>query len=165
MTNTSEVDLILHFFGQIGIKAEFGSVPDTTFLPGILIDAGRLIIDIEKLKYPGDLLHEAGHIAMVPSADRSLMNGNIETDSPVDTMELGAILWSYAALKHLNLPPEFVFHKEGYKGDADWLIEQFEGGTFIGLPLLQWMGLAYDTKNAANFNVEPFPFMLKWLRD
>ncbi len=165
MNNTREIDLILRFFEQIGIEAKYGPVPDATFLPGILIDGGRLIIDVGKLKYAGDLLHEAGHVAMVPSADRPLMQGNIETDSPVDTMELGAILWSYAALKHLNLPPEFVFHKDGYKGDADWLIEQFEAGTFIGLPLLQWMGLAYDANNAAKLNVKPFPFMLKWLRD
>ncbi|MFN0212891.1 MAG: hypothetical protein ACKVT2_01440 [Saprospiraceae bacterium] len=165
MTNTQEIALILRFFEQIGIEAEYGPVPEATFLPGIFIDAGRLVIDIDKLKYPGDLLHEAGHIAMAPSAQRALMHGNIEADSLVDTMELGAILWSYAALKYLNLPPEFVFHQEGYKGQADWLIRQFEEGTFIGLPLLQWMGLAYDAQNAANMNVEPFPFMLKWLRD
>jgi len=165
MTFTREIALILQFFEQIGIEAEFGPVPDATFLPGILIEAGRLIIDIEKLKYPGDLLHEAGHIAMVPSADRRLMQGNIETDSPVDSMELGAILWSYAALKHLKLPPEFVFHKDGYKGDADWLIEQLESGTYIGLPLLQWLGLTYDAKIAAKMNAQPFPIMLKWLRE
>ncbi len=162
---TSEIELILRFFEQIGIEAELGAVPDSTFLPGILIEGGRLIIDLDKLKYPGDLLHEAGHIAMVPSVERSLMQGDIAADSPVDTMELGAILWSYAALKHLGLPPQLVFHKEGYKGDADWLIEQFEGGTYIGLPLLQWMGLTYDAKNAAIMNAEPFPHMLKWLRD
>ncbi|MBC7775301.1 MAG: hypothetical protein H7246_07675 [Phycisphaerae bacterium] len=165
MTKTGEIDLILHFFEQIGIAAELRPVPDSTFLPGILIEAGRLIIDIDKLKHPGDLLHEAGHIAVESSAERPLMHGNIQTDSPKESLELGAILWSYAALRHLNLPPEFVFHEEGYKGQSDWLIEQFEGGMYIGLPLLQWMGLTYDPKNAAKMNAEPFPFMLKWLRE
>lgn len=165
MIKTAEIDQILGFFESIGIESELRSVPDDTFLPGILIESGRLIIDVDKLIHPGDLLHEAGHIAMATSTERPLMHGNIKIDSPVDPMELGAILWSYAALKHLNLPPAFVFHEEGYKGDSDWLIKQFEGGTFIGLPLLQWMRLACDAKNAAKLNVEPFPNMLKWLRE
>ncbi|MFN0175585.1 MAG: hypothetical protein ACKVU0_13120 [Saprospiraceae bacterium] len=165
MTKTAEIDRIFQFLESIGIEAELRPIHQSTFLPGILIEAGRLIVDIEQLKYPGDLLHEAGHIAMAPGDQRALMNGNIETDSPVNSMELGAILWSYAALTHLNLPPPFVFHQDGYKGSADWLMEQFESGTYIGLPLLQWLGLAYDANHAAKLNVKPFPFMLKWLRD
>lgn len=165
MTNETAIDRVLRFFEQIGIEAQQGPVPEDTFLPGILIDAGRLVIDFDKLKYPGDLLHEAGHIAMATRAQRPLMQGNIETESPVDPMELGAILWSYAALKHLDLPPNFVFHPEGYKGDSDWLIEQFESGKYIGLPLLQWMGLSFDANNATKNKVEPFPHMVKWLRD
>lgn len=165
MTQTEEIDLIFNFFAQIGIEAEYGKIHQPTFLPGILIQAGRLIVDLEQLKYPGDLLHEAGHIAMVQPSKRPLMHDNIAIDTPGETYELGAILWSYAALKHLKLPPEFVFHTEGYKGEAQWLIEQFESGTYIGLPLLQWMGLALDAKNAAEAKLNPFPYMLKWLRE
>jgi hypothetical protein len=165
MTNSLELDSIVHFLNAIGIQCEYRQVAEDTFLPGISIEAGRLIIDPERLRYPGDLLHEAGHIAVVPAADRPGMYGNIEPDKPAESLELGAVLWSFAALHFIGLDPTVVFHEAGYKGESKWLIEQFESGTYIGLPLLQWMGLAYDASTAAKMNVKPFPFMLKWLRD
>lgn len=163
--DTHPTERITHFLAQIGIETEYGTIAGETFLPGISIEAGRLIIDTEQLRYPGDLLHEAGHIAVVPAADRPKMFGNIEPDKPAESLELGAVLWSYAALHFLNLDPAVVFHEAGYKGQSEWLIEQFESGTYIGLPLLQWMGMAYDATMAAKMNVKPFPYMVKWMRD
>ena len=32
-----------------------------------------------------------------------------------NSLEIGVICWSYAALKHLELDPIIVFHEEGYK--------------------------------------------------
>ncbi len=165
MTNSPELETIVHFLKAIGIDWEFRPVAEDTFLPGISIEGGRLIIDPERLRYPGDLLHEAGHIAVVPAADRPKMFGNIEPDKPAESLELGAVLWSYAALHSIGLDPTVVFHEAGYKGESKWLIEQFESGTYIGLPLLQWMGMAYDASTAAKMNVKPFPYMVKWLRD
>ena len=69
--------------------------------------------------------------------------------------EMAVLLWSYAACVKLGIPPEIVFHKDGYKGDADWLALNFSNKTYIGLPLLKWMGMTGDE----------FPVMLKWLRD
>jgi len=164
--NTAEIELVLHFFEEIGIEAEFRTLTESTFLPGIKIEAGRLIIDKDRLAYPGDLLHEAGHIALVPHSERPQLMDDIEGDLPPgQSLEIGVILWSFAALRYLNLPLPFVFHEGGYKGQSKWYIEQFESGMYIGLPLLQWMGLAVDKKKAAEQQVKPFPFMLKWLRN
>jgi len=165
MMDTQVTERITHFLSQIGIETEYRAIAEETFLPGIRIEAGKLIIDVEQLRYPGDLLHEAGHIAVIPAEDRPKMFGNIEPDKPAESLELGAVLWSYAALHFLNLDPAVVFHEAGYKGQSDWLIEQFESGTYIGLPLLQWMGMAYDALNAEKLSVKPFPFMVKWMRD
>lgn len=165
MNITPETEKIITFLEQIGIETEFSEIVEDTFLPGIKIESGRMMIDPLRLKYPGDLLHEAGHIAMVPESERHTLNGNIEPDKPAESLELGAVLWSYAALRFLSLDPVVVFHEAGYKGQSDWLIEQFESGTYIGLPLLQWMGMAYDPPNAEKLNVKPFPFMVKWMRD
>ncbi len=66
------------------------------------------------------------------------------------------MLWSYAALKHLNLKPEVVFHPDGYKGDAQMLIDSFETGEYKGLPLLVWMDLCEQSE---------FPTMKKWIRE
>ena len=54
---------------------------------------------------------------------------------------MAVLLWSYAAAKKIGLAPEVVFHEDGYKGEAIWLREQFESKNYIGLPLLQWLGL------------------------
>jgi len=160
-----EIDLVLDFLKKIGIDSERRAITETTFLPGIKIEAGRLVVDVEKLAYPGDLLHEAGHIAVTPGEGRLHMFDDVKNDSLATSLEIVAILWSFAALRYLNLPTAFVFHEGGYKGQSQWFIEQFESGSYIGLPLLQWMGMTFDEKKAAEQNVPPFPVMLKWLRD
>lgn len=159
---------ITTFLNEIGIETIFRAIDQETFLPGILIDRGRLIIDEEKLLYPGDLLHEAGHIAVMKPEDRVASSGNIgeeRTKNDADGEELMAIAWSYAALRHLDIDPEVVFHPTGYKGAAGWYIEQYTSGNFIALPVLQWIGLCYDKKNASLHGVLPYPNMIKWLRD
>jgi hypothetical protein len=163
----NEIQKICTFFDEIGIKwAQCTLSDEPTFLPGIKIDQGCLQFDLEKLKYPGDLLHEAGHLAAETPERRAVMSDNVdENQDPAASLELAAVLWSYAALRYLNLPVEFVFHQEGYKGEADWLIEQFAQGSYLGLPLLQWMGLCYDERNAVSNNQAPFPHMIKWLRE
>jgi hypothetical protein len=78
--------------------------------------------------------------------------------------EISAQAWSYAAAVHLGLAPEIVFHAAGYKGSSENLIEIYRGGN-AGVPLLQWMGLTLDRKRAAEAGAEPFPHMLRWLRE
>ncbi len=146
---------ISHFLNTIGIETRFNPVPKDTFLPGIAIQDGRLHIDLDQLKYPGDLLHEAGHIAVSPADERhSMGNDATQNDSQAMGQEIATIIWSYAALKEIGLPEELVFHPDGYKGASDWHIENFTSGNYIGLPLLKWMGM---TDSA-------FPKMLQWLR-
>lgn len=58
------------------------------------------------------------------------------------TYEMAVIAWSVAAALHLSISLTEVFHPEGYKGEWKWLMEQYESKNYIGLPLLQWMGLA-----------------------
>ena len=119
-------------------------------------------MDPKRLKYPGDLLHEAGHIAVTSEELRPLI-GTDEMDPswPSDGDEIATILWSYAALKHLDLDLEVVFHPDGYKNQSQWLIQQFRQENYIGLPLLEWMGFCTAPEKE---NSKPFPNMLKWLR-
>ena len=56
------------------------------------------------------------------------------------------------------------FHENGYKGDGAWLAETFDRGNYVGLPLLQWMGLTWDEQRAAEHDAEPYPHMVRWLR-
>lgn len=152
---------IAAFLEEIGIPVERRELAESTFLPGIRLEHGRLVVDEARLQYPGDLLHEAGHLAVMEPDRRAAV-----VDSPGTDMgeEIAAIAWSWAALTHLGLPPEVVFHPAGYKGSSEAFIANFGAGQYVGVPLLQWYGLTYDEKNARERSEAPFPRMQRWLR-
>lgn len=153
---------IVDFLTEINIKVEPAVLDGKTFMPGISIGGGGLLIDEEKLKYPGDVLHEAGHLAVKPSEKRMKLEHDAGKNGGEELM---AIAWSYAACHYLNLEPSIVFHKDGYRGDSEWLIETFTQGNGFGIPTLQWIGLTADAKRAEELGIEPYPKMIKWLRD
>jgi hypothetical protein len=156
----------ISFLNSIGIKTIRQKLPPGSFLPGLDIQEGSIIVDTELLKYPGDILHEAGHIAVVPAAERNCLSASvIEKRAMREAEEMMAIAWSYAACVHLKLDPYFVFHDKGYKGGGNYIADNFINKNYFGLPMLQWTGLTFDEKNAAANNVAPYPNMIKWLRD
>lgn len=144
------------FLHEIGLTVVEATLAESTFLPGILIDSGVLKIDPAKLLYPGDLLHEAGHIAVTLPAERPLLQNNIAHDRPdKQGDEMAVLLWTFAACQKIGLPYEVVFHPDGYKGSSQWLIAMFTSKNYIGLPLLVWMGMT---------QTDSFPTMTHWLR-
>lgn len=163
--DTQLLQTIITFLESIGIPVHFGTCHNEA-LPGIMIDSGYLIIDTNTLLYPGDILHEAGHIAVMPPAERLAVKGTID---PVRDLELSgelmAIPWSYAACVHLGIDPHVVFHENGYKGGGGYIVENFSQGHYIGVPMLQYIGLCYDQRTAQIHNAKPFPVMIKWMRD
>ncbi|WP_420387536.1 hypothetical protein [Roseivirga sp.] len=165
-TDKHIVQQIAEFIKSIGLKIERSDIPSETFVPGIHIDQGVILYDESRLSYPGDLLHEAGHLALMKSEERANASGDLEPGEGMDinSLEPGAILWSYAALKYLNLDPHVVFHEAGYKGSSEWYIENFESGNYIALPLLQWMGLCRSEEEVAKGQAG-FPVLTRWLRD
>lgn len=153
---------IVGFLRAIGVEVCARELPEPTFLPGLRIDRGRLLVDEARLLYPGDLLHEAGHLAVTPAAERGEMGDDAGADLGY---EIGAIAWSYAAALHLEIDPAVVFHEGGYRGSSGAFIDNFGAGRYVGVPLLQWMGLAMEGKPAREAGVQPYPHMLRWLRE
>lgn len=161
-----EIQKTLAFLNQIGIEVYEKELDDTTFLPGITLGPNCIYIDYGKLKYPGDILHEAGHISVASPEVRPLIGTDaVPQGWPDGGEEMGAILWSYAAALHLGLPLDFVFHPDGYKNNSEWLISGFENENYIGLPFLEWIGLAYGKEKATENNKQAFPAMQKWIRE
>ena len=155
------LEKVTGFLTAVGIIVHYSPVSETSFLPGILIKNGELVIDIQRLQHPGDILHEAGHIAVAPPADRAILHDNVTANRPgTEGEEMSVLLWSYAACLHLGIPPVFVFHPDGYKGESDWLLNNFRSGNYIGLPLLVWMGMTKDPGEPGGY-----PAMTKWLRE
>lgn len=164
--NERALEKCIEFFKDIGITTIIRQLEPGSFLPGLSIENGCIVIDREALKYPGDILHEAGHIAVVPAADRPSLNAAaIGKRQSREAEEMMAIAWSYAACIYLELDPYFVFHDEGYKGGGSYIADNFRNKRYFGLPMLQWIGLTADEKNAAKLSINPYPCMSKWLRD
>lgn len=157
MTTDNDISKrIINFLNEIGIDVIKVDLDDNTFLPGLQLKGQSILVDDTKLKYPGDLLHEAGHIAVTEKQMRpSIGTNKIGANWPSQSDEIVAILWSYAALHHLKLDPKVVFHPEGYKNASPWFIGQFTNGVYMGLPLLEWMGIC---------EADEFPIMKQWLR-
>lgn len=161
---------IVGFLREIGIEVIAAELPRVSFLPGVTIERGRLLVDEGRLLYPGDLLHEAGHLAVVPRRVRPHLSDDFiapEVESQVDmnTLEVTAIAWSYAAILHLQLDPRILFHGGGYQGRSENLLLTYGVGAYPGAAGLQAAGLAVTGEAARQMELAPYPHMLKWLRD
>jgi len=121
------------------------------FLPGLTLIEGSIVIDPAVACYPGDVLHEAGHLAVVPAETRAAM-GTVENDGGD---EMAAIAWSVAACRDCGLPLEVLFHPAGYKGASETMVADWTTGQPFGVPLLVWYGMT---------SAETFPAMTRWLR-
>ncbi|CAN5129308.1 hypothetical protein BH11PSE4_BH11PSE4_24120 [soil metagenome] len=153
------VERLADFIRGIGIDVRPADLPDPTFLPGLDIKQGVIFVDEQRLAHPGDMLHEAGHLAVIEPVVR-LAPELVSADGD----EIAAQAWSWAALRHLDLDPEIVFHPDGYRGNSPTLIELFSTGGTFGQPLLQYYGMTFEPRLAAENGVPPFPHMLRWLR-
>jgi len=156
MEHAETLATIVDFIRGVGITVETAELSEDGFLPAIAVRDGRLVYDPDRLQYPGDLLHEAGHIAVTDPALRPTVS---EFDGNGGD-EMAAMGWSYAAALAAGIDPRVVFHDHGYRGDGQWLAETFADGRYIGLPMLQYYGLARFPQDDG----EPFPAMIKWLR-
>lgn len=150
---------IIAFLANIGIPVAVGPVGESV-LHGMTVSEGTIHVDPDIPAWPGDLLHEAGHIAMTDPALRPSLSK--VSDDPGE--EMGAIAWSWAAAVHLGLEPEVVFHAGGYRGGADSLAENYRSGGTMGVPMLALFGMTAEPHRAAAQGIAPFPTMQRWLR-
>lgn len=156
MDPSDTLTTIITFLRGIGIPVEAAPLPEDGFLPAIAVRDGGLLYDPDRLQWPGDLLHEGGHIAMVDPASRPTAT-DVGSD-PGD--EMAAIAWSYAAALAIGIDPRIVFHDHGYRGDGPSIVENFAEGRYFGVPMLQYYGLARFSRDEG----EQYPAMIKWLR-
>jgi hypothetical protein len=146
----------------IGIPVRSGVLEDDLMLPGVRIDRGALVVDEDRLLYPGDVLHEAGHIAVLPPSERARIIGTLPDEGG---QEMAALAWSYAMAAAFDLPLEMVFH-DAFKAGGPWLRETFSSGESFGAPLLQLWCMTRVPIAPPGFEHLPlFPKMAKWLRD
>jgi hypothetical protein len=141
---------IAGFLARIAIPLQLERAGDG-LLPGLTVREGCIVVDPERLLYPGDLLHEAGHIAVTEPGLRATLCE--VSDDPGE--EMAAIAWSWAAAAELGLDPEVVFHADGYRGGSAAIQEAFASRRWFGVPLLVCWGMTEESL---------FPRMIRWLR-
>lgn len=157
---------IADFLLEIGLDVRPRRISGESFLSGILIENGRLFVDEDGLTFPGDLLHEAGHLAVAPGKIRDKLSDEVELPGfNIDSLEAGAIAWSYAAALHLGLGPEVVFHDGGYKGKSSNLLLNYSVGVYLGVNVLEESGMTLSPHNAGVTGTAPYPAMIRWLRE
>lgn len=161
MVRNETLRRIVDFIRSIGIEVDEGVMTRDTLVPGIDIVNGSLLIDEPKMCKPADLLHESAHIALTPPDARSALDGTVNS-SPAE--EVSAIAWTWAASRYLEIDPADVFHEEVISGNGPTLLQNFSTGRYVGVPMLQYWGLAVEEKNAAARGVPSYPHMLRWLR-
>lgn len=159
------VDRIVGFLRDIGIRVEEQPVADDSFLPGIRIRSGGIDFDREKLAWPGDLLHEAGHIAVTPGPARTRLSDGLEDSEHAHGGEMEATAWAYAAVRALGLDPAVLFHEGGYRGQSASLLLTYGVGVYPGSMGLSAAGMTLLAQDAAAQGAKAYPEMIRWLRE
>jgi hypothetical protein len=121
--------------------------------------------DEHTLTWPGDLLHEAGHVAVAPPDARPLLTGAVEVPGlDMARLEHAAVAWSYAAALAVGIDPALVFHEGGYRGRSQGILRTFGAGVYPGANLLEEAGMTATGPRAEALGVRPYPHMVDWLR-
>jgi hypothetical protein len=155
-----DVGRIVAFLRGVGISVCAETLVRDRFLPGLAIRDGGLIYDPERLAWPGDLLHEAGHLAVT---DPALRPGLCDpSDDPGE--EMAAIAWSWAAAMEIGLAPHILFHEGGYRGASAAFIDNFSNGRDVGVPWLAAWDMTTERHRARKEGGNPYPHMRRWLR-
>jgi hypothetical protein len=139
------------FLDSIGISIVVGQWSASSILPGLTVTKGVVMVNPEVAGYPGDLLHDAGHLAVTQPDVRA----DLDEVSNDPGEEMAAIAWSVAAAKACGISLEVLFHPAGYKGGSPGLISDWTAGQPFGVPLLGWYGMT---------SADEFPAMRRWLR-
>lgn len=156
LSHAQLVDIFLSFSKEIGLSLIPKTLNGTEELHGLKAEAGKICLDLEKIKFPGDILKLTARMAICkPEIRSNLVGSGIQNDHLKEQREIAALLWIYAACKKLNIGAEIVLQNDKTKGETEWFLDNFKRQNYIGLPLLCSMKLSEKSS---------FPEMQNWLR-
>lgn len=179
----------MDFVRSIGIKVE--EIPaqadlDGSFLPNVRVVNGSLEVVAAEV-FPGDILHEAGHLAVIPAPFRPLATGDLSAveeamgayleanpdglakwpEDPVSraifqSSDQEATAWQFAAAKAMQLPDVWLFPEDSYDGEADVVLQRLQVNEYMGINGLQAAGWTQVRKNPVK-KAPVFPELAFWL--
>lgn len=170
--------LIAAELATIGIEAVERS-DASGFLDGIRIEKGRILYSPDAP--PSNLLHEAGHLAIMPTAFRHLAEDRLsqvfaamgdalqrrmdETGNPDDPLiraimqcsDMEATAWAWAFGVRVGLPHDIIILDGEYGGDGAGVRMQVSHNMYMGINGLRAAGMVQS--------VRTYPHLTKWLQD
>lgn len=146
---SEDLQKTVRFLTEIGLECEF-EPGATGFLTKVRIESGTLFIDPAAL--PADVLHEAGHLAVLPGRFRPLAGRDIgtvqkmmyeqvdfsdpdhgEARAAMQSGDPEATAWAWAAGKHIGLDPKKIIEGASYGGDGDSIRFMLQANRYIGI--------------------------------
>jgi len=175
-----DVAACVAFLREIGLSVSvLEAVGPGTFTPGIRIRAGSL--EIDPTARASGLLHEAGHLATMPTRFRPLMEGNLyasvrrismlasdlglEPDHPLERAliqcgDTEATAWAWAAGCHIGLSPTAIIQDDEYEGEGAEIRGMLSMNAYFGISGMTHAGLCGHPRRPGGY-----PAMRKWLQD
>ena len=178
-TVKQDFDAVEAFLHDIGIAIH--PVDDLLldeFIPGVRIVKGEILYSKKTPISFGDILHEAGHVAIIPDIFRMQIDGDVdrclepiidewfeknpdsfgETENLVSRalLQCGdaeATAWSFAAARHIGLPTAELYPAASYDGEWPAIEIMLREGMHFGINGLAAAGM---TRQRA------FPEMTRW---
>lgn len=169
------------FLTKIGLNVEIVQGA-TGFLPTIEIRDGSLRVD------PGacasNILHEAGHLAIVPGRFRGYLSGNlnqgmvriqdvlVEENLDPDSYEMRAMMqagdteataWAWAAGKAIGLPEHEIIRSEEYGGEGEGIRFMLSLCAYVGIHGISHAGFCLPRENPY-CDRPAYPKMAFWLQ-
>ena len=165
------------FLSKIGIKTN--ERPKATgFLDYVIIENGQIFYDPNNATV-NDILHEAGHIAVLPSPVRNKANNNLNSvydiicqnakkhfdirnpDSPesrayLQCGETEATAWAWAAGKAIGLPKEIIIEDSDYENEGENMRTMLSLNSYYGINGLVAGNMVESVKS--------YPKMIRWLQ-
>nr|WP_272955712.1 hypothetical protein [Pseudomonas aeruginosa] len=171
----------LSFLRDIGLSVEV--VPGAAgFIDHVRIKDGGLQID-PRCPASG-LLHEAGHLAVVPKRYRHWMSGNLyasfnrmlkdpeflaqEPDSPlyravIQATDPEVTAWAWAAGRFLGIPSEVIIQNDEYDGSGRNIRILLQANSYIGINGLSHGGFCVRRKTPYRA-LPQYPELAFWLQ-
>ena len=173
------LDNVVFELNKIGINSTFGVINDC-FVEGIQIKNGCLILD--RGCSISNLLHEAGHLAVLPKEYRKQASGNLgdvlrkmyreidcskeENRRYMQCEDAEATAWAYAFGLRCGVLFDLIIDDEQYDGTGRDVLESLALGSGFGVKGLASMGwCASSIIHSKASGLPMYPNLLKWIND